>query len=881
MSKKWVYFFANGKAEGRADMKEILGGKGANLAEMTNLGIPVPPGFTISTEVCKYFYDHGKTYPEDLKQQVDEALKRLEEVTGKKLGDPERPLLVSVRSGAAVSMPGMMDTILNLGLNDETVVGLAKLTNNERFAYDAYRRFLQMFGDTALGIPHAEFEKALEKRKEEKGVKLDVELDADDLKALVEDYKEIYKKHGKEFPQDTYKQLWAAIDAVFGSWMNERAIKYRQINNIKEGELLGTAVNIVTMVFGNMGDDCGTGVCFTRNPNTGEKIPYGEFLQNAQGEDVVAGIRTPVPLEELKKINEAVYNELLSIMERLEKHYRDMQDIEFTIEKGKLYILQTRNGKRTSQAAIKIAVDLVHEGLIDKETAVMRVKPEDVERVLHPKFDDEEVKNAKVIAKGLPASPGAATGKVYFDAKKAEEMHKNGEAVILVRPETSPEDVGGMNAAEGILTARGGMTSHAAVVARGMGKPAVVGAEEIVVDEEKLEFKVGDVVVKEGEWISIDGTTGNVYLGKITTVKPQGLEGEVAELLTWADEIRRLGVRTNADVPRDAKVAREFGAEGIGLCRTEHMFFEKDRIPKVRRMIVAKTKEQREAALAELLPLQKEDFKGLFRTMKGLPVTIRLIDPPLHEFLPHEEDQMKEVAEQVGITVEELKSIVEQLHELNPMLGHRGCRLTITYPEIAVMQTKAIIGAAIELKKEENIDVIPEIMIPLVGHINELKYVKKVVKETADALIKESGIDLTYKVGTMIEIPRAAVTADQIAQEAEFFSFGTNDLTQMTFGFSRDDVGKFLPEYLEKGILEHDPFKSLDWEGVGQLVKMGTEKGKATRKDLKVGVCGEHGGDPRSILFFDAAGLDYVSCSPYRVPVARIAAAQATIKNRK
>lgn len=881
MSKKWVYFFANGKAEGRADMKDLLGGKGANLAEMTNLGIPVPPGFTISTEVCKYFYDHGRTYPDDLKVQVDEALKKLEEVTGKKLGDPESPLLVSVRSGAAISMPGMMDTILNLGLNDETVKGLANLTNNERFAYDAYRRFLQMFGDTALGIPHSEFEKALEARKKAKGVKLDVELDADDLKALVEDYKEIYKKYGKEFPQDTYKQLWAAIDAVFGSWMNERAIKYRQINNIKEDELLGTAVNIVTMVFGNMGDDCGTGVCFTRNPNTGEKKPYGEFLQNAQGEDVVAGIRTPVPLEELKKINEAVYNELISIMEKLEKHYKDMQDIEFTIEKGKLYILQTRNGKRTSQAAIKIAVDLVHEGLIDKETAVMRVKPEDVERVLHAKFDENELKNSKVIAKGLPASPGAATGKIYFDAAKAEEMAKKGETVILVRPETSPEDVGGMNAAEGILTARGGMTSHAAVVARGMGKPAVVGAEEIVVDEEALEFRVNDVVVKEGDWISIDGTTGNVYLGKITTVKPQGLEGEVAELLSWADEIRRLGVRTNADIPRDAKVARDFGAEGIGLCRTEHMFFEKDRIPKVRRMIVAKTKEQREAALEELLPLQKEDFKGLFRTMKGLPVTIRLIDPPLHEFLPNDEEQMKEVAEQIGISVEELKAAVEQLHELNPMLGHRGCRLAITYPEIAVMQTKAIIGAAIELKKEEDIDVIPEIMIPLVGHINELKYVKKVVTETADALIKESGVELTYKVGTMIEIPRAAITADQIAQEAEFFSFGTNDLTQMTFGFSRDDVGKFLPEYLEKGILEHDPFKSLDWKGVGQLVKMGTERGKNARKDLKVGVCGEHGGDPRSILFFDAAGLDYVSCSPYRVPIARIAAAQATIKNRK
>ncbi|MCD6267057.1 MAG: pyruvate, phosphate dikinase [Thermotogaceae bacterium] len=880
MTKKYVYFFANGKADGNARMKDILGGKGANLAEMTNLGIPVPPGFTISAEVCKYYYDHGRTYPEGLKEEVEEALHRLEEITGKKLGDPENPLLVSVRSGAAVSMPGMMDTVLNLGLNDESVKGLAELTNNERFAYDAYRRFLQMFGDIVLKIPHEKFENEIEKLKEEKGVELDIELDADDMKKLVERFKEIYKEEGKEFPQDPWKQLWLAIDAVFGSWMNERAIKYRQIHGIKEGELLGTAVNIVAMVFGNMGEDSGTGVAFTRDPNTGEKKPYGEFLPNAQGEDVVAGIRTPLPLEELKSRMPEVYNQLMEIMEKLEKHYKDMQDIEFTVEKGKLYLLQTRSGKRTSQAAIKIAVDMVHEGLITKEEAVMKVSPEDIERVLHPMFDPSERAQAKVIAKGLPASPGAATGIVVFNSKKAEEIGKRGEHVILVRPETSPEDVGGMAAAQGILTSRGGMTSHAAVVARGMGKPAVVGAEDIDVDVDKGVFSVNDIVVKEGDWISIDGTTGEVLLGKIATVKPMGLEGPVAELLSWADEIRRLGVRTNADIPRDAEVARKFGAEGIGLCRTEHMFFEKDRIPKVRRMIVAKNKEEREKALEELLPLQKEDFKGLFRVMKGYPVTIRLIDPPLHEFLPTEDEQIKEVADQIGVSFEELRNVVESLKEFNPMLGHRGCRLVITYPEIAVMQTKAIIGAAIELKKEEGIEVIPEIMIPLVGHVNEIKYLKDVIKEVADEMIKEAGVELEYRVGTMIELPRACVTADEIAKEAEFFSFGTNDLTQMTFGFSRDDVGKFLPEYLEKNILEFDPFKSLDYKGVGELVKIGTQKGKTARPDLKVGVCGEHGGDPRSIEFFHKAGLDYVSCSPYRVPVARLAAAQATIKGK-
>lgn len=877
MNKKLVYFFANGTAEGNAEMKDILGGKGANLAEMTNLGIPVPPGFTISAEVCRYYYRHGYTYPEGLKHQVDEAMKKLEEVTGKGFGDPEKPLLVSVRSGAAISMPGMMDTILNLGLNDQTVKGLIKMTNNPRFAYDAYRRFLQMFGDTALGIPRNKFENALEEIKKQKGVKLDIELDANDLMRLVDIYKKIYEEEGKEFPQDVEKQLWLAIDAVFRSWMSDRAVKYREIHNIKEDELLGTAVNVVAMVFGNMGERSGTGVAFTRNPNTGEKEVYGEFLQNAQGEDVVAGIRTPVPLAELKRLMPKVYDELMMIMNKLERHYKDMQDIEFTIEEGKLYMLQTRSGKRTSKAAIKIAVDMAKEGIISKQEAVLRVKPEDVERVLHPRFEDKARAKAKLIAKGLPASPGAATGMVIFDSKKAEEMGKSGEKVILVRPETSPEDVGGMAFAQGILTSRGGMTSHAAVVARGMGKPAIVGAEVIEVKEEEGLFKVNDIIVKEGEWISIDGSTGEVLLGKVDTIKPVGLEGEVAELLQWADEIRRLGVRANADIPRDAEVARRFGAEGIGLCRTEHMFFEKDRIPKMRKMIVAKTKEEREKALNELLPLQKQDFKGLFKAMAGYPVTIRLIDPPLHEFLPHDDDQIEETAKELGISPKDLKDIVKSLAELNPMLGHRGCRLTITYPEIAIMQTKAIIGAAIELKKETGMDVVPEIMIPLVGHVNEIAFLKKIIKDVADKMIEESGVKIEYKIGTMIEVPRACVTADEIAKEAEFFSFGTNDLTQMTFAFSRDDIGKFLPEYLEKGILEHDPFKTLDYEGVGALVEIGTKKGKQARPNLKVGVCGEHGGDPRSIHFFHKAGLDYVSCSPYRVPIARLAAAQATL----
>jgi len=876
---KYVYFFANGKADGNAKMKDILGGKGANLAEMTNLGVPVPPGFTISAEVCDYYYKHERTYPEELKAQVEEAMKRLEEAAGKKFGDPKNPLLVSVRSGAAVSMPGMMDTILNLGLNDETVKGLAEATNNERFAYDAYRRFIQMFGDVVLKIPHEEFEKKLQKIKDEKGVKLDTELNAEDLKKLVELYKELYKEHGKEFPQDPEKQLWLAIDAVFGSWMNERAIKYRQIHGIREGELLGTAVNVVAMVFGNMGEDSGTGVAFTRNPSTGEKKYYGEFLPNAQGEDVVAGIRTPLPLDELKNRMPEVYNQLVEIFEKLEKHYRDMQDVEFTIERGKLYLLQTRTGKRTAQAAVKIAVDMVEEGLIDEKEAILRIQPEQIEQLLHPTFDPEERKKAQVIAKGLAASPGAATGKVVFNAKTAEELAAEGERVILVRPETSPEDVGGMNSAQGILTSRGGMTSHAAVVARGMGKPCIVGCEEMEVDEENKVFKANNVVVKEGDWISIDGSTGEVMLGQVKAIVPEGLVGYVGKILEWADKYRKLGVRANADIPRDAEVARRFGAEGIGLCRTEHMFFEADRIPIVRRMIVSKTTEQRQKALDQLLPMQKEDFKGLFKIMKGLPVTIRLLDPPLHEFLPQEEEAIEQLAKDIGISVEELKETVESLKEFNPMLGHRGCRLAITYPEVAVMQTEAIILAAIELKKEEGIEIIPEIMLPLVGHINEMKYLKNIIVETVEKLMKEHGVQLKYLVGTMIEVPRAALTADQIAEEAEFFSFGTNDLTQMTFGFSRDDAGKFLKDYLDKGILPDDPFKKLDREGVGQLLKIAKEKAKPVRPDIKLGICGEHGGEPSSIEFCHIVGLNYVSCSPFRVPVARLAAAQAAIKH--
>ncbi|BBJ28069.1 pyruvate, phosphate dikinase [Athalassotoga saccharophila] len=881
MAKKYVYFFGNGVAEGGAEMKDILGGKGANLAEMVKIGISVPPGFTISAEICDYYYKHSKTYPPELKAEVEENMRRLEKATGKKFGDAKNPLLVSVRSGAAVSMPGMMDTILNLGLNDETVLGLAKLTSNERFAYDSYRRFIQMFGDVALGIDHNKFEKEIEAVKAKRGIKLDTEMNVSELKELVERYKNLYKKEGKEFPQDPNKQLWIAIDAVFGSWMNKRAIEYRRINKIPEGSMLGTAVSVVSMVFGNMGDDSGTGVAFTRDPSTGEKRRYGEFLRNAQGEDVVAGIRTPEDLEGLKKVSKEAYDELYRIFDILEKHYKDMQDVEFTVEHGKLYMLQTRSAKRTARAAVKVAVDMVKEKLIDKKTAIMRVTPDQVDQLLHPMFDTNEKKKAiaekRMITTGLAASPGAATGKVVFDADKAATLGKK-EPVILVRPETSAEDVAGMAGAEGILTARGGRTSHAAVVARGMGKCAVVGAESINVDDEHKLFTVNGVTVKEGDWLSIDGTTGEVFLGQIKTIKPEGLEGDLATLLKWADQVRRLGVRTNANTPTDARVAREFGAEGIGLCRTERMFFANDRIPAVRQMIFSNTREQREKALDKIMPMQKEDFKAIFREMNGKPVTIRLIDPPLHEFLPQDEETLKQLAKDMGLSYEEILDRAAALKEFNPMLGHRGCRLEITYPEIPTMQVKAIIQAAIELIKEEKINVIPEIMVPLVGHVNELKFLKEIITKTADELIKQSGVKLTYLVGTMVEIPRAAVTADQIGKEAQFFSFGTNDLTQTTFGYSRDDSGKFLNDYLEKGIIPVDPFKTLDKDGVGELVRIGTKKGKKVNPHLEVGICGEHGGDPDSIKIVDEIGIDYVSCSPYRVPIARLAAAQSTIE---
>jgi len=880
MVKKYVYVWNKNRVEGNSKMKNLLGGKGANLAEMASLGLPVPPGFTISTEVCKYYWDHDKNFPEDLKPTVEEAMKELENVSGKKFGDQNNPLLVSVRSGAAISMPGMMDTILNLGLNDVSVEGMAKLTNNERFAWDSYRRFIQMFGDVALGIPHERFEEALNEVKSEKGVKQDIELDADDFKKVVELYKKLYKEEGKEFPQDPMEQLWIAIEAVFGSWNNPRAIKYRQINEMDKEGLLGTAVNVVAMVFGNMGEDSGTGVAFTRDPNTGEKKFYGEFLTNAQGEDVVAGIRTPKSLDELKNINPKVYNQLLELMDKLEKHFRDMQDIEFTVERGQLFLLQTRNGKRTAAAAVKIAVDMEKEGLIDKKEAVMRVKPGDIEKLLHPLFDAEELKKAQYIGKGLPASPGAATGKIVFSAEDAESKAKNGEKVILARPETSPEDVGGMNVAEGILTSRGGMTSHAAVVARGMGKTAVVGAEDIVIDLKNKVIRSNGVELKEGDWISIDGNEGKVYAGKVKTVRPEGLAGDISTLLEYADEVSDLGVRANADIPRDAKVAREFGAQGIGLCRTEHMFFGPERITKMRRMIVSKTEEQRRAALEELLPYQRSDFKGLFEEMEGFSVTIRLLDPPLHEFVPETDEQIKEVVKTLGVSEDELRETVKDLEEFNPMMGHRGVRLAITYPEIAEMQTKAIILAAIDMIKEGK-KVKPEIMIPLVGSVKELTILKESIKEIADELIKENGVDLEYKIGTMIEVPRACVVADQIGAEADFFSFGTNDLTQLGLGFSRDDYGKFVGDYIEKGVYEKDPFQQIDREGVGRLIKLALDGGRSANPQLKVGICGEHGGDPYSIEFAHLVGLDYVSCSPYRVPVARLAAAQAAVTYKR
>ncbi|HOP75687.1 MAG TPA: pyruvate, phosphate dikinase [Bacillota bacterium] len=870
---KYVYLFS----EGNASMRNLLGGKGANLAEMTGLGLPVPRGFTVTTEACTRYYQDGQVIAKEIEDQIYEALAKTEAIVGKKFGDPTNPFLVSVRSGARASMPGMMDTILNLGLNDEVVEGLAKLTNNERFAFDSYRRFIQMFSDVVMEVEKSKFEKILDAVKEENGAQFDTDLTAANLREVVKRYKELFKKEkGFDFPQDPKVQLMEAVKAVFRSWNNPRAIVYRRLNDIPSD--WGTAVNVQEMVYGNMGNDSGTGVAFTRNPATGEKKLYGEFLMNAQGEDVVAGIRTPQSLEQLKEVNPEVYDQFAKIAEILEKHYRDMQDMEFTIERGKLFMLQTRNGKRTAAAALKIAVDLVNEGMVTKEEAILKVDPKQLDALLHENFEPKALKAATPIAKGLPASPGAATGKIYFSAEDAVNAHKAGEKnVILVRLETSPEDIEGMHVSNGILTGRGGMTSHAAVVARGMGTCCVAGCGEIRINEEEKYFidKNGKKYV-EGDWISLDGSTGNVYGEQLPTIKPE-LTGDFATLMGWADELRVLKVRTNADTPADAAQALKFGAEGIGLCRTEHMFFDADRIPAMREMIVARTEEQRRKALDKLLPMQRGDFEELFTVMKGYPVTIRFLDPPLHEFLPQDDEDIEALAKEMGLTFAELKGIVADLHEFNPMMGHRGCRLAVTYPEIAEMQTRAVIEAAINVIKK-GINVVPEIMIPLVGDVKELKYVKDVVVKTADAIIAESGVKLEYKVGTMIEIPRAAVTADEIAKEAEFFSFGTNDLTQMTFGFSRDDAGKFLEEYYNKKIYEFDPFARLDQEGVGKLVEMAVKLGKQTRPDIKLGICGEHGGDPSSVEFCHRVGLNYVSCSPFRVPIARLAAAQAAVK---
>ncbi len=872
--KKYVYSFE----EGSKDMKELLGGKGANLAEMTNLGIPVPPGFTISTEVCDLFYKNNNRNPDEVKKQIDEKLKELETKMKKKLDDESDPLLLSVRSGAAVSLPGMMDTVLNLGMNDKSVKGLIAKTGNERFAYDTYRRFLQMFGDVVLGIKHADFEHILGAIKDKNSIEFDYQMTAENLKELIEKYKALIEDEtGEPFPQEPRKQLEKAVDAVFSSWNNPRAIAYRKINEIRG--LIGTAVNVQTMAFGNMGDTSGTGVCFTRNPSTGEKKFYGEYLMNAQGEDVVAGIRTPKHIDTLKEVMPDCYDELVEIYKKCEKHYKDMQDMEFTIQEGKLYILQTRNGKRTAAAALRIAVEMVDEGIIDEKTAVMRVEPKQLDQLLHKQLDPVAKKNETPIAKGLPASPGAAVGEVVFNAEKAHEEAQNGKKVILVRTETSPEDIEGMHAAQGILTSRGGMTSHAAVVARGMGKCCVAGCAEVKVKEDKGFFEIGELIIKEGDYITLDGSTGEVFEGKITTVDPD-LSGNFSTLMEWSDKYRKLGVRTNADTPSDSKKAREFGAEGIGLCRTEHMFFEGERIRAVREMILAEDLEGREKALAKLLPIQKKDFYEIFKVMKGLPVTIRLLDPPLHEFLPQEEKDIIEIAENMGVSIDKLKGKIASLHEFNPMLGHRGCRLAVTYPEIAKMQAEAIFGAAAEIKKEGQ-DIVPEVMIPLVGAPTELKFVKEIVDKAAEETIEKTGSKFKYKVGTMIEVPRGALLAEQIAESAEFFSFGTNDLTQMTFGFSRDDAGTFLRDYYDKNILEDDPFQTIDQEGVGQLIKHAVKYGKKTREDLKIGICGEQGGEPKSVEFCHKIGLSYVSCSPYRVPIARLAAAHSALKDEK
>lgn len=883
MPNKWVYLFE----EGNADMRNLLGGKGANLAEMTNLGLPIPQGFTVTTEACTEYYNSGKTIPEEIQQQIFDALSTLEQKQGKKFGDTDNPLLVSVRSGARASMPGMMDTILNLGLNDVAVEGFAKKTGNRRFAYDSYRRFIQMFSDVVMEVPKSHFERVLDEVKDKKRAVLgraegepvyDTDLTADDLKEVIDIFKGIYKDAMKEdFPQDPRVQLMEAVKAVFRSWDNERAIVYRRMNDIP-GDW-GTAVNVQAMVFGNMGDTSGTGVAFTRNPSTGAKGIYGEYLINAQGEDVVAGVRTPQPITRLEQDMPECYRQFMEIAGKLEDHYRDMQDMEFTIEDKKLYFLQTRNGKRTAQAALQIACDLVDEGKITPEEAVLRIEAKSLDQLLHPTFNAEALKNGKIIGHGLPASPGAAAGKVYFTAEEAKEVHeKTGDRVVLVRLETSPEDIEGMHAAEGILTVRGGMTSHAAVVARGMGTACVSGCGEIAINEEEKVFELGGSVIHEGDYISLDGSTGNIYLGDIKT-EEASVTGNFGRIMDWADQYRKLQVRTNADTPADAANAVKYGAEGIGLCRTEHMFFEPDRIPKIRQMILARTQEQREKALNALIPYQKGDFKALYEVVEGRPVTIRFLDPPLHEFVPTEQDDIDDLAVEMLMTAEDVQEICDSLHEFNPMMGHRGCRLAVTYPEIAKMQTRAVMEAAIEVKQEKGYDIVPEIMIPLVGEKKELKFVKNIVVEVAEQVKKEKNSDIQYHIGTMIEIPRAALLANEIAEEAEFFSFGTNDLTQMTFGFSRDDAGKFLGDYYKNKIYESDPFARLDQKGVGQLVQMAAEKGRATRPDIKLGICGEHGGDPSSIEFCHKVGLTYVSCSPYRVPIARLAAAQAAIAN--
>jgi pyruvate, orthophosphate dikinase len=915
MADKQVYFFGGGKADGNATMKFLLGGKGANIAEMTNLGIPVPPGFTITTDICKYYSVHGETYPSVLKKEVEVAMNRVEELVGCKFGDPDNPLLVSVRSGAASSMPGMMDTILNLGLNDTTIQGLIKQSKDERFAYDCYRRFVSMYGDVVLGLkPESKddldpFEEVLDELKVERGIEFDNHLAAEDLKLLVQRFKELIRsRQNIVFPEDPMEQLWGAIGAVFGSWNNPRAIAYRQLNHIPED--MGTAVNVQAMVFGNLGEDCGTGVAFTRNPATGENVFFGEYLINAQGEDVVAGTRTPQPINRAQKAADSqslsleetmpeIYQELERIRKILGRHYRDMQDIEFTIQRGKLWMLQTRSGKRTGFASFKIAVEMVREGILTREEALMRVQPDQLNQLLRPIFDpkakEEAVKQKTFLTRGLNAGPGAATGRVVFNAPDAEEWAARGESIILVRVETSPEDIRGMNASQGILTARGGMTSHAALVGRQMGKVCVVGCNDLDINYRTRQMKANGRIVKEGDWVSLDGTSGEVFLGQIPTqpseilrvlvdksLAPEASEvyQDYAALMRWSNEFRKLGVRTNADQPDQAEIAIAFGAEGIGLTRTEHMFFQGNRIDAVREMILSDDQTGRERALLKLLPMQKEDFKGIFRAMKGMPVTIRTLDPPLHEFLPYEEKDLKKLAAKMGVSYERLTSKLSALHELNPMLGHRGCRLGVVYPEITAMQAQAIMEAACEVKKE-GIEVHPEIMIPLVGHVAELKHQKAVVDKIAQKVISQTGVDVKYSVGTMIEVPRGAITADEIAPEAEFFSFGTNDLTQTVFGISRDDAGKFLPAYLENNIWEFDPFDRIDETGVGPLMRMGVEKGRSARPDLKIGICGEHGGEPHSVEFCHRIGLNYVSCSPYRVPIARLAAAQAAIREKK